>query len=113
MYRNKEIKIRLTEKELARLDRNVARVGISREGYIRTILSGYEPQTSPPKEFYVYLRILRALCDEINKCRFDIITKHPELYATLSEWRQILGKLCDELQSISLPKKSETQKPVI
>ena len=34
MYRDKEIKIRLTASELARLDRCVARTTMSREGYI-------------------------------------------------------------------------------
>ena len=60
MYRNKEIKIRLTEKELERLNRNAGKTTFSREGYIRTILNGYDPQASPPKEYCGCHQQLRA-----------------------------------------------------
>ena len=40
--RNKEIKVRFTEKELADLDAKVAMRYLSRENYIRAVLAGYE-----------------------------------------------------------------------
>ena len=66
MYRNKEIKIRLTEKELERLNRNASKTTFSREGYIRTILSGYDPQASPHEEYWGYIRELWDMGDELN-----------------------------------------------
>ena len=45
--RNKEIKVRFTEKELADLDAKVARTYLSRENYIRGVLAGYEIMEAP------------------------------------------------------------------
>ena len=45
--RNKEIKVRFTEKELAELDAKVARTYLSRENYIRAVLAGYEIMEAP------------------------------------------------------------------
>ena len=45
--RNKEIKVRFTEKELAELDAKVARTYLSRENYIRGVLAGYEIMEAP------------------------------------------------------------------
>ena len=45
--RNKEIKVRFTEKELADLDAKVARTYLSRENYIRAVLAGYEIMEAP------------------------------------------------------------------
>ena len=45
--RNKEIKVRFTEKELAELDAKVARTYLSRENYIRAVLAGYEIMAAP------------------------------------------------------------------
>ena len=45
--RNKEIKVRFTEKELEELDAKVARTYLSRENYIRAVLAGYEIMEAP------------------------------------------------------------------
>ena len=45
--RNKEIKVRFTEKELAELDAKVAKTHFSRENYIRGVLAGYEIMEAP------------------------------------------------------------------
>lgn len=107
MYRNKEIKIRLTEKELAQLDRNVARTVYSREGYIRMILRGYDPQEPPPQQFW---KLLRELYDITARLRviadclpYDELRDLTDRYVTT----------CTSLQQLFSPAKSTEREPAI
>jgi len=45
--RNLEIKVRFNRDELQALDKKVKRTGMSREGYIRTVVSGKTPVELP------------------------------------------------------------------
>ena len=100
MYRDKESKIRLTADELARLDRNVKRTTMSREGYIRTLLKGYEPQTKPPERYWVLVRELHEIARSLSLYADRLAdTELPELYKRL-------GKVCSLLQSLPVPQKS-------
>jgi len=45
--RNLEIKVRFNRDELQALDKKVKRTGMSREGYIRTLVSGKTPAELP------------------------------------------------------------------
>ena len=107
MYRNKEIKIRLTEKELERLDRSVAKTTMSREGYIRTLLRGYEPQTQPPERFWELLRELWDISDRL--CVLADALPDSEL-PSLSRRH---AEICSELQRLSNPQKEEVRKTAI
>ena len=101
MYRDKEIKIRLTANELARLDRSVKRTTMSREGYIRTLLRGYEPQTKPPERFWELLHELWEISNILSRYADTLPnTELPELYKRL-------GKVCGQLQALPVPQKSE------
>lgn len=113
MYRNKEIKIRLTEKELERLNRNAGKTTFSREGYIRTILNGYDPQASPPEEYWSYIRELWHIGDEINNIADEIGSYDLDIKKRISELRHRLGKITGKLQSIYVPQKSTERKRVI
>ena len=113
MYRNKEIKIRLTEKELERLNRNAGKTTSSREGYIRTILNGYDPQALPPEEYWSYIRELWHIGDEINNIADEIGSYDLDIKKRTSELRRQLGKITGKLQSIYVPQKSTERKAVI
>lgn len=107
MYRNKEIKIRLTEKELERLDRNVAKTTFSREGYIRTLLRGYDPQAKPPDRYWKLLHELWEISNRL--CPYaDTMPNSdlPEIYHRH-------GEICSALQGLFIPVKSEDRKFVI
>ncbi len=113
MYRNKEIKIRLTEKELEHLNRNAGKTTFSREGYIRTILNGYDPQASPPKEYWGYIRELWDMGDELKKLADEIGNYDLEIKKRTAELRRRLGKVTCKLQTIYVPQKSTERKGII
>lgn len=113
MYRNKEIKIRLTEKELERLNHNAGKTTFSREGYIRTILNGYDPQALPPKEYWGYIRELWDMGDGLNSIADGMDAYNLDLKKRTAELRRRLGKVTGKLQSIYVPQKSTERKSVI
>ncbi len=113
MYRDKEIKIRLTEKELERLNRNAGKTTFSREGYIRTILNGFDPQASPPEEYWGFIRELWRMGDELNKIADEIGSYDLDIKKRTAELRSRLGKVTGKLQSIHVPQKSTERKRVI
>ena len=53
-----EIKVRLTPKEAARLQRLVKRTGLSREAYLRHLIGGVVPQEIPPPDYYAFMERL-------------------------------------------------------
>lgn len=57
----KEVKIRLTEGELARLNDNVAKTGLSRETYLRLLISHRVPVELPPADYRALMRQLRQI----------------------------------------------------
>ena len=64
--RNKEIKVRFTEKELAELDAKVARTYLSRENYIRGVLSGYEIMEAPDVDTRELMNQVRKVGNNLN-----------------------------------------------
>lgn len=65
-----EIKVRLTPKEAARLQRLVKRTGLSREAYLRHLIGGVVPQEIPPPDYYAFMeRLYRVgnLLEQISR----------------------------------------------
>jgi hypothetical protein len=67
MIRNCEIKLRLTQAELQNLDKKATATGMSREGYMRTVLNGYAPVSVPPMEFFTIINELRAIGNSMDQ----------------------------------------------
>lgn len=105
--------VELTEKELERLNRNAGKTTFSCEGYIRTILGGYDPQASPPEEYWSYIRELWHIGDEINNIADEIGSYDLDIKKRISELRHRLGKITEKLQSIYVPQKSTERKRVV
>lgn len=105
MYRNKEIKIRLTEKELQRLDRNVAKTSTSREGYVRTLIFGYAPQSAPPQAYWDKVRSLWAVVKELEGIALSAGRYDMALGNTIASLNGRLAEITAGLQSINTPKK--------
>lgn len=61
--RNKEIKIRATEKEKAMIQRNAKKCGLSVTKYLVNLASGYNPREIPSDNFYEVRSNLRELLD--------------------------------------------------
>lgn len=62
-----EIKFRLNKKEADALNKRVKKSGLSREGYIRQLLSGYIPADLPPPDYYAMMNELRAVGGNMNQ----------------------------------------------
>ena len=107
MKRNIEIKIRLSKDEMQRLDKCVKKTTLSREGYVRNLIRGYEPQPEPPKEYYDLVRSLRKIDDELCGYAENIPPSDKESLALLGKLTKQMTRICDRLQSLYLPRKKE------
>ena len=65
--RKKEIKIRLTESELAKLNQKVRSTNLSREAYCRAVLNGSAVRQSPPVDVPYLLRAMRQNGNNLNQ----------------------------------------------
>ena len=65
--RNYEIKVRLTQAEMAHLTRLVRASGLSRETYLRRLISGVVPRDAPPPDFFSMMRELHYIGNNLNQ----------------------------------------------
>ena len=65
--RNVEIKVRLNRKEAEQLNKRVKKSGLSREGYIRHLISGSVPREAPPPDYYSMMRELYRIGNSLNQ----------------------------------------------
>ena len=105
--RNRGFVVRLTDAEMERLDKAVRRTKLSREGYVRTLISGYEPQSLPPVEYYEILHELREIQDTIE--RLSRVVSQLGTIDAKEYNRQVkrLGEICHGLQTAFIPRKRE------
>lgn len=65
--RNYEIKVRLTQAEMVHLTRLVSASGLSREAYLRKLISGVVPKEAPPPDFFAMVRELHYIGNNLNQ----------------------------------------------
>ena len=65
--RNYEIKVRLTQAELVHLTRLVRASGLSRETFLRRLISGVVPRDAPPPDFFSMMRELHYIGNNLNQ----------------------------------------------
>lgn len=65
--RNYEIKVRLTQAEMVHLSRLVNASGLSRETYLRKLISGVVPREAPPPDFFSMMRELHYIGNNLNQ----------------------------------------------
>lgn len=65
--RNYEIKVRLTQAEMVHLTRLVGDSGLSRENYLRKLISGVVPREAPPPDFFAMVRELHYIGNNLNQ----------------------------------------------
>lgn len=61
------VEVYLTEAELEALNHKVRRTGMSREGYLRSIISGTVPMERPAAEMLDVLKELRQINNNMNQ----------------------------------------------
>ena len=59
--RNVAILFRLNRKEAEILDKKVKKSGLSREAYLRHLISGVVPRDAPPPDYYSMMRELHRI----------------------------------------------------
>lgn len=69
--RNEQLNIRLSESEMALLDRYSARSGLSKSAYIRMLVNGYTPKETPPKEYNELIRLMLEVYSELRNQNSD------------------------------------------
>ena len=62
-----EIKCRLNPREADCLNKMVKKSGLSREAYLRCLISGYVPTDLPPPDYYTMMHELRAIGVNMNQ----------------------------------------------
>lgn len=67
MNKDVVIRLRMTKEEADDLNKKVQLTGLTKSSFIRVLIAGYIPKPKPDKEFYVLLRKLYAVCNDINQ----------------------------------------------
>ena len=67
MNKNVVVRLRMTQEEADDLDKKVKLTGLTKSSFIRILIAGYIPKPKPDKEFYVLLRKLYAVCNDLNQ----------------------------------------------
>lgn len=65
--RNVPILFRLNKKEAELLDKKVKRCGLTREAYLRHLVSGFVPKEAPPPDYYSMMRELYGIGRNLNQ----------------------------------------------
>lgn len=65
--RNVPIMFRLNRKEAETLDKKVKKSGISREAYLRHLITGVVPKDAPPPDYYSMMRELHKVGNNLNQ----------------------------------------------
>ena len=65
--RNVAILFRLNRKEAEALDKKVKKRGLSREAYLRHLISGVVPRNAPPPDYYSMMRELHKIGNNLNQ----------------------------------------------
>lgn len=67
MNKDVVVRLRMTQKEADDFNKKVAITGLTKSAFIRVLIAGYIPKPKPDLEFYVLLRKLYAVCNDINQ----------------------------------------------
>lgn len=65
--RNNQINIRLYDAELDKLNKKVAKSGMSREKFLRNLIAGAEIKPTPPVDFANLIREVRRLGSNVDR----------------------------------------------
>lgn len=99
LKRNIEIKIRLNRGEMDQLEKNVKKTGMSREGYIRSLINGSTPKELPPMDFYEVMKELRKISSNMNQIAVRAnscgILDKTEYRANAENLQKAIGKIME------------------
>ena len=61
------IAVRLNDTEYQKFLKVAARSGVSKEGFLRLLISGYQPKENPPPDYFSMMEELRRVGDGLNR----------------------------------------------
>ena len=67
MNKDVVVRLRMTQEEADDLNKKVRLTGLTKSSFIRVLIAGYIPKPKPDKEFYVLLRKLYGVCNDISQ----------------------------------------------
>lgn len=67
MNKDVVVRLRMTQEEAEDFNKKVAITGLTKSAFIRVLIAGYIPKPKPDEEFYVLLRKLYAVCNDIDQ----------------------------------------------
>lgn len=100
MKRNRRVSVRLTEKELDRLNEMVAKTPYNREVFLRLLLEGYTIR-EVPKDYSQFRRQVVSIAYNLDQiCRRDLLSwqEQEELYSLVKEARELIHALTEVYQ---------------
>ena len=65
--RNHNLTVRLSDKELGQLEKNISRCGLTKSAYIRMAVCGYVPKEQPDPDYFKMMRELNAIENNLNQ----------------------------------------------
>ena len=101
--RNNEIKIRLTDAELARLDSMVDKTNYSRESFIRNMLDGYQITEAPNVEMHSLINHLTKIGTNLNTLTCRALVNHFVDEPALRKETAQLWELRDDIRRMFIP----------
>ena len=101
--RTNEIKIRLTDAELARLDSMVSRTNYSRESFIRQMLDGYQITEAPNVEMRSLINHLSRIGTNLNMLTNRAFVNHFVDEPALRKETAELWDLRDDIRRMFIP----------
>ena len=100
MQRKNEIKIRLTDSELNALTKKVRKSGLSREAFLRRLISGAEVKEAPSADVHKLIREMRRVGYNINQILLRINAQNvldlPQFRKDMEDLRKVLQLVIDE-----------------
>lgn len=65
--RNNRFLVSLSDKEMQELKKKVQKTGLTRDAYVRMVLSGTQPRELPHPDFFEVLKTLRQISINMNQ----------------------------------------------
>ena len=102
--RTNRIAVRLSDAELKRLNEMAAKTVLSREQFIRTMLTGYTIREAPPAPLTETIRLLRSAAGNMNSLadhsRFREVSDRELLLQTVEEIRTCVSAITERCMPV-------------
>lgn len=98
--RNKAVIVRLTEKEKMHLKKQAEITGLKVEPFIRKLIMGADLYPRPPDEFYVLLREINAIGNNINQIAHIANAEKSISYDKIKYLTELLDEIMEKVRDL-------------